>query len=225
MSQINIGEYIKKIRLEKGFTSRKLAKGSGVSQPYISQLETGKNTNPSPEILKKIADALGVPYSDFMEAAGYIDKKTVLEYAILDKIESQELLQGLEMDFEILQSKKKEYLSNPEKYLKFTNAKSFDDIEKGFTEEEEHLIKYKSIETNISKELNIRIAKLMEEVHGTDYIQNLLKENITTNNSFNDSFELNDLLNSHSKIKFNGKNLTTEQKNKLLKIAETMFSE
>lgn len=80
--KINIGEYIKNVRLEKGLTSRKLAEKSGVSQPYISQLENGKNNNPSPEILKKLSETLDINYTDLMEMAGYIDEKNSLERAI-----------------------------------------------------------------------------------------------------------------------------------------------
>lgn len=73
MSTINIGEYIKKVRNEKGLSSRKLAEISGVSQPYISQLETGKNKNPSIEILNKLSKSLDIPNGNLLIAAGYID--------------------------------------------------------------------------------------------------------------------------------------------------------
>lgn len=54
INTMEIGKEIKRLRKEKGLTSRELAEMSGVSQPYISQLETGRNNKPSIEILEKI---------------------------------------------------------------------------------------------------------------------------------------------------------------------------
>lgn len=71
MISINIGECIKSIRTEKGLSSRELSKRSGVSQAYISQIETGKNSKPSYDILHKLSQALNTPYLDLMLAAGY----------------------------------------------------------------------------------------------------------------------------------------------------------
>jgi len=70
--KINIGEFIKTLRKQKGLSARKLAEKSGVSQPYISQLETGKNNKPSPDVLQKLSNTLDVPYEDLMIKAGYI---------------------------------------------------------------------------------------------------------------------------------------------------------
>ncbi|MGD6879271.1 helix-turn-helix domain-containing protein [Bacillus infantis] len=75
----HFGEYIKEKRLKAGLTISELAKGSGVSQPYISQLERGRRGKgkPSPEILKKLEDSLGVDYNELMERAGYLSKEDV----------------------------------------------------------------------------------------------------------------------------------------------------
>ncbi|MBD7985311.1 helix-turn-helix transcriptional regulator [Sporosarcina sp. Sa2YVA2] len=73
-----IGEFIKEQRLNKGFSIRKLAELSGVSHPYLSQIETGKNTKPSNDVLHKLADPLGVSHFDLMVAAGYYTKEELL---------------------------------------------------------------------------------------------------------------------------------------------------
>jgi transcriptional regulator with XRE-family HTH domain len=44
-----------------------LAKKANVTDAYISQLETGKRKNPSLEVLKRIARALGVPVTERLE--------------------------------------------------------------------------------------------------------------------------------------------------------------
>ena len=48
------------------------ATGKEVSNAYLSQLEGGKITKPSPHILHALSDALSVPYESLMERAGYI---------------------------------------------------------------------------------------------------------------------------------------------------------
>lgn len=53
------GEKIKKIRLERGINQSILAERAGISQAYLSEIETGKKT-PSPQKLATIARVLGV---------------------------------------------------------------------------------------------------------------------------------------------------------------------
>ena len=44
-----------------------LAKKADVTDAYIAQLETGKRENPSLDILKRLARALGVPVTELLE--------------------------------------------------------------------------------------------------------------------------------------------------------------
>ena len=50
--------HLKEIRKSKGITLSKLADLSGVSAGYLCHLEKGSRTNPSMEIMNKIAEAL-----------------------------------------------------------------------------------------------------------------------------------------------------------------------
>lgn len=68
----DFGDYIRQLRKEQKLTIRQLEEKSGVSNAYLSQIENGKRGLPSPEILKKIHDPLGVSYDELMEKAGYI---------------------------------------------------------------------------------------------------------------------------------------------------------
>lgn len=77
MTSKEFGQYIRDIRLKKGFSIRQLEVYSGVSNSYISQLENGKKQSPSPDILKKLATALKVPYEEFLRKAGYINSPHV----------------------------------------------------------------------------------------------------------------------------------------------------
>lgn len=54
-----MGEKLKKIRKEKGMTQKQLADLLGCSQTEISRWEAGRE--PGAKMLKRIAEALGVP--------------------------------------------------------------------------------------------------------------------------------------------------------------------
>ncbi|KAB7671709.1 helix-turn-helix domain-containing protein [Bacillus sp. B1-b2] len=54
-----IGERIRYLRLQKGYSISRLAKESGVSKTYLSNLDRGIQDNPSLQILEKIAKKLG----------------------------------------------------------------------------------------------------------------------------------------------------------------------
>lgn len=67
-----LGEYLKNVRKAQQHTLRDVEEATGVSNAYLSQLEQGKMTKPSPHILHKVATFYGVPYETLMEKAGYI---------------------------------------------------------------------------------------------------------------------------------------------------------
>jgi HTH-type transcriptional regulator, competence development regulator len=58
----------------KKLTLREVGEATGkeVSNAYLSQLETGKITRPSPNVLHALAMVYGVPYETLMQKAGYI---------------------------------------------------------------------------------------------------------------------------------------------------------
>jgi HTH-type transcriptional regulator, competence development regulator len=58
-------------RLAAKLTLREVERLTGVSNAYLSQLENGHTTNPSPRLLEKLAGAFGCSYSELMKAAGY----------------------------------------------------------------------------------------------------------------------------------------------------------
>lgn len=55
-----LGEKIKRLRKEKGYSLEKLAEMADTSKSYVWELENRDSSNPAAEKLKKIADALGV---------------------------------------------------------------------------------------------------------------------------------------------------------------------
>ena len=72
---MKIGKYIKKLREDKELSINQLALYSDVSAAHISRIERGLR-EPSPDILKKIAEALKISYENLMTVAGYLDPNT-----------------------------------------------------------------------------------------------------------------------------------------------------
>ena len=62
----NLGEQIRQIRKEKGFTQESLAEKVGIHPTYVGKIESGKN-NVSVLMLFKISRALGVKLYDVFE--------------------------------------------------------------------------------------------------------------------------------------------------------------
>lgn len=77
---MNISEKLKALRKEKGFTQKKLAEISGISENAIKQYESNKRT-PRVEQLKLLADALDTTTGYFLDAPTFHPK----QIEILDK--------------------------------------------------------------------------------------------------------------------------------------------
>lgn len=69
-----LGRYLKSVRLGLNMTLRDVEEATSkeVSNGYLSQLESGKITKPSPHVLYALSTSLSVPYETLMERAGYI---------------------------------------------------------------------------------------------------------------------------------------------------------
>ena len=70
---MELGVYVREKRQEKKLSIRKLAELAGISHTEIKRIEDGTRKQPSPQVVRSIASALGVPYEELMIAAGYID--------------------------------------------------------------------------------------------------------------------------------------------------------
>jgi len=77
MSEMNLGDKIRQLREQIGFTQGQLAQGSSVSQGYLSQLENGEVKNPSAAVLLRVAQAMHVDSDELFEAAGYPTVRTL----------------------------------------------------------------------------------------------------------------------------------------------------
>lgn len=63
-----IGHAIRVIRTEHGLSRKELAKRSGLSYPYLSEIEAGKKS-PSSKALRAIANAVELPPHELLAAA------------------------------------------------------------------------------------------------------------------------------------------------------------
>ena len=71
----SIGEYIREQRTRAKISLRQLADVSGISNPYLSQIERGLR-KPSAEILQQIARALEISAETLYVRAGILEERT-----------------------------------------------------------------------------------------------------------------------------------------------------
>jgi transcriptional regulator with XRE-family HTH domain len=73
------GTLLADARKRKRLTLRAVQDAIGISNAYLSQLETGKVQSPSPIVLHKLSELYGIPYATVMQEAGYPLPETVKE--------------------------------------------------------------------------------------------------------------------------------------------------
>lgn len=66
-----LGLFLRAAREYKAITIRQAEELSGISNAYLSQIETGKIQKPSPDILHKLSTLYQVPYEMLMEKTGH----------------------------------------------------------------------------------------------------------------------------------------------------------
>lgn len=68
-----LGSHLAALRGASGLSLREVEQATGkvVSNAYLSQLEKGKITKPSPNILHALASVYGTSYDELMSLAGY----------------------------------------------------------------------------------------------------------------------------------------------------------
>lgn len=73
---MKLGEIIREYRLRNKMLMGDFAKMSGISKPYVSMLESNKNSNggkpiaPSVETLQKVAHAIGISLDELLRKLG-----------------------------------------------------------------------------------------------------------------------------------------------------------
>lgn len=68
----SLGQQLQTARKLKKLSLREVETATGISNPYLSQLENDKIQKPSPQFLGKLAAIYELDFQIVMEAAGYI---------------------------------------------------------------------------------------------------------------------------------------------------------
>jgi transcriptional regulator with XRE-family HTH domain len=66
------GEYLRRLRERAGISQETLAAEAEISSAYISQIESGRRNPPTPDVLRRMAAPLGVPYIVLMRQADHV---------------------------------------------------------------------------------------------------------------------------------------------------------
>jgi len=69
-----LGQYLASIRQARRLTLRQVEEATNkeVSNAYLSQIETGKIQQPSPNVLYALSEIYGIDYGQLMERAGHV---------------------------------------------------------------------------------------------------------------------------------------------------------
>lgn len=79
MPDQTLGQGLKLARELRNLSLRDVEKATGISNAYLSQLENNKINKPSPFFLHKLANLFEIGYEMLMEAAGYVERKSIAE--------------------------------------------------------------------------------------------------------------------------------------------------
>ncbi|QTG87422.1 helix-turn-helix domain-containing protein (plasmid) [Bacillus velezensis] len=107
--KFSLADYIYRLRTERNLKQNELAKRAGLTTSYISQIESGKRTNPSPKTMEKIAQALSIPTIDVIKVIDFIsDENPVNNLRLFDVsgLEDPDI-QRIEDQIELLKIKNK----------------------------------------------------------------------------------------------------------------------
>ncbi len=76
-----LGQHLRELREAKGLSLRQVEKATGdyVSNVYLSQLETGRRSEPNPKYLVELSKVYDVPVRLLLEKAGYLEEPTPSE--------------------------------------------------------------------------------------------------------------------------------------------------
>lgn len=89
---MKLGEKLKELRADRGWTQNELAKRSGLDRGYIANLETNMVDKPSADTFLKLARAFNIRTEELFQAAGYISDR--IDY-LLRRETSEEILERL----------------------------------------------------------------------------------------------------------------------------------
>lgn len=87
--KLEIGSKIRYERKKAGLTQAQLAERCGICSPNLVKYETGKQV-PRLQMLKRIGDAIGIPYTRFLDMESQAYQKNLSDYSTLELIQELE---------------------------------------------------------------------------------------------------------------------------------------
>lgn len=67
MTPRRLSTMLRELRVQRDLTQEELAKRAKITRSHLSLLEAGHRKNPSLDVLKRLARALGVPVGELLE--------------------------------------------------------------------------------------------------------------------------------------------------------------
>jgi len=67
-----LGAELRRARTARGLSLDAAGRAANISQGYLHKLEAGRVDSPSPRVLQRLGEVLGVPYRRLMDLAGYL---------------------------------------------------------------------------------------------------------------------------------------------------------
>jgi transcriptional regulator with XRE-family HTH domain len=67
-----LGDELKRARAARGLSLESASRAAKISQGYLHKLEADGVNSPSPRVLQRLSEVLGVPYRRLMELADYL---------------------------------------------------------------------------------------------------------------------------------------------------------
>ncbi|GIP60580.1 helix-turn-helix domain-containing protein [Paenibacillus woosongensis] len=83
------GQYLKGLRTESKLTLKQLSEKTKLTIGHLSNIENGRRGIPSPNLLKKLAEPLNVPYGELMYHADYLSNDSDLSEQEREGLEFQ----------------------------------------------------------------------------------------------------------------------------------------
>lgn len=71
-----LGSELREVRALRDKSLKAVTDPAGISAAYLQKLERDEVRSPSPHVLYRLAEVLGVPYPRLMELAGYVVPRT-----------------------------------------------------------------------------------------------------------------------------------------------------
>lgn len=88
-NKANLGQFIKKLREDRGVTLGEMEAVTGLSRSYINRLENSSRENPTLDSISRIVQYFGIPFSSIAEFCncedGNIGKVQNLDFILLNE--------------------------------------------------------------------------------------------------------------------------------------------